>query len=490
MFGAYAKLFVMKIRGDRRMRKIGQLPLFFLLISLGVTGNLASAQTQTGESGLLTLPTTEVLPPGHFTLGLHGNMEAENDPRPFDTDLLFGHITVGAGILKNFEAAFRSTYFSFERSHGEERGIGQGRFTGKYRLLEEGGGGPVSLGILASVGVGTGRKRAPVVLDRTMTLQNSQVQGEVLGLLDKNLFSLVQGAPVVLSLSAGGLFIDNPPFRLENQTREVQKKLRHKKEIDFEPAFQAGLGMKIPVYRRGGEGLDLLGELKGNTSVIDQLNKGPASALAGARYQTGSGLSLGLGVDFGLTSVTDDYRVLGSLTYKWPRPKLTVMERIVEKPVEKIVERIVEKPVEKIVEKEVIKEVEKVVTREVPKILTVERMVFSDIAFDFDKATLTDLGKGRCYLIAQKLKENKNVKVVIEGHTDYIGTEEYNQALALKRANAVRQELIRLGIAADKMTTASYGESQPLLDMKTDWARAVNRRVEFEISGDVPPTRN
>jgi outer membrane protein OmpA-like peptidoglycan-associated protein/opacity protein-like surface antigen len=174
--------------------------------------------------------------------------------------------------------------------------------------------------------------------------------------------------------------------------------------------------------------------------------------------------------------------LLFGLRYHFPKPAGGIVER--EKIVER--ERIVEKPVEKIVTKEVIKEVpvEKIV--KVPEYITVERIVFSDIAFDYDKSTLTDLGKGRVYLIAQKLKENKNVKVVVEGHTDFIGTDEYNQALGLRRSNTVREELVRLGISADRMTTASYGESQPLLDMQTDWARAVNRRVEFEISGDVP----
>lgn len=174
--------------------------------------------------------------------------------------------------------------------------------------------------------------------------------------------------------------------------------------------------------------------------------------------------------------------LLVGLRYHFPKPAGGIVQR--EKIVER--ERIVEKPVDRIVTKEVIKEVpvEKIVR--VPEYITVERIVFSDIAFDYDKSTLTDLGKGRVYLIAQKLKDNKTIKVVVEGHTDFIGTDEYNQALGLRRANAVREELVRLGITVDRMTTASYGESQPLLDMQTDWARAVNRRVEFEVSGDVP----
>jgi hypothetical protein len=54
-----------------------------------------------------------------------------------------------------------------------------------------------------------------------MTLQHGEVQGEILGLADKNLFSLVRGAPVVLSLNVGALFINHPHFRLQDQSREV-----------------------------------------------------------------------------------------------------------------------------------------------------------------------------------------------------------------------------------------------------------------------------
>jgi outer membrane protein OmpA-like peptidoglycan-associated protein len=53
-------------------------------------------------------------------------------------------------------------------------------------------------------------------------------------------------------------------------------------------------------------------------------------------------------------------------------------------------------------------------------------------------------------------------------------------------ASAVSEELAQFGISADRMSILSYGESKPPLDMQTDWAPAVNRRVEFEISGEVP----
>jgi outer membrane protein OmpA-like peptidoglycan-associated protein len=137
-------------------------------------------------------------------------------------------------------------------------------------------------------------------------------------------------------------------------------------------------------------------------------------------------------------------------------------------------------------EKVIIKEipVEKIVTKEVPveKIVEVEKVVLPDVAFEFDSAKLTDLGKGEVYLVAERLKEQSDLVVVIAGHADYIGTEEYNQKLGLRRAETVIQELTALGVAPERMSTASFGETQPKVGQETDWARAVNRRVELRIT--------
>lgn len=141
-------------------------------------------------------------------------------------------------------------------------------------------------------------------------------------------------------------------------------------------------------------------------------------------------------------------------------------------------------PQEPIAERVTLKEVtvEKVVLKEVPQIVEVEKVVFPDVAFRFDSAQLTDLGKGKAYLVAQKLKEKSDIVVVIEGHADYIGSEDYNMRLGLRRAETVKNELTRLGIDPGRMSVSSLGESKPVIDQQTDWARAANRRVEFRIA--------
>lgn len=132
-----------------------------------------------------------------------------------------------------------------------------------------------------------------------------------------------------------------------------------------------------------------------------------------------------------------------------------------------------EPPAEKVVVKEVIKEV--------PKIVEVEKLILPDVAFRFDSAELTELGKGTVYVAAQKLKKKSATAFVVAGHADYIGTDEYNKNLGLRRAETVKRELIRLGVKAANIEVKSFGESKPLVDERAGWARAVNRRVEIQI---------
>jgi OOP family OmpA-OmpF porin len=127
--------------------------------------------------------------------------------------------------------------------------------------------------------------------------------------------------------------------------------------------------------------------------------------------------------------------------------------------------------------------VEKTVIKEVTKVLEVEKVIFPAVAFRFDSAELTDLGKGQVYLAAQRLKEKNDITVVIEGHTDAVGSEEYNRRLGQRRAQTVMSELAGQGIEPSRMSASGAGENAPLINQETQWARAVNRRVEFQVKG-------
>jgi outer membrane protein OmpA-like peptidoglycan-associated protein len=133
--------------------------------------------------------------------------------------------------------------------------------------------------------------------------------------------------------------------------------------------------------------------------------------------------------------------------------------------------KVVEVPVERVVTQEIVKEVPQ----------PVEHVIFPGVAFRFDSAELTDLGKGQVYLAAQRLKEKNDVTIAVEGHTDNVGTDTYNQKLGMRRAETIMKELAQLGIDSSRMSTVSMGETRPLVNQDSAWAHALNRRVEFQV---------
>jgi len=113
-------------------------------------------------------------------------------------------------------------------------------------------------------------------------------------------------------------------------------------------------------------------------------------------------------------------------------------------------------------------------------------MVFHEAAlFAFDKAELTPAGQEalRKYREEARAEMNTATLVKITGHTDSIGAAEYNQQLSLRRAQAVRDYLVKLGGNASIMEVAGVGEANPIADNKTAAGRAQNRRVEVEVVG-------
>ncbi|MCB1803535.1 MAG: OmpA family protein, partial [Gammaproteobacteria bacterium] len=105
----------------------------------------------------------------------------------------------------------------------------------------------------------------------------------------------------------------------------------------------------------------------------------------------------------------------------------------------------------------------------------------SDVLFEFDKYDIRPEFTDELDAAADLLKANPDVTVRIDGHTDSIGTEEYNQGLSERRANAVADYLAKAGIARDRMTVAGFGESQPIASNDTPEGRAQNRRVDIDL---------
>ena len=109
-----------------------------------------------------------------------------------------------------------------------------------------------------------------------------------------------------------------------------------------------------------------------------------------------------------------------------------------------------------------------------------KKIILRGVNFDFDKANIRPDAVPILREAATILKENSTLKVSVEGHTDAIGSEEYNLKLSLRRANAVKQFLIKEGIPESRLTTRGLGESQPIASNDTDDGRAQNRRVELK----------
>lgn len=103
------------------------------------------------------------------------------------------------------------------------------------------------------------------------------------------------------------------------------------------------------------------------------------------------------------------------------------------------------------------------------------------VHFDFDKSTLKPEAKVILNEAAALLQKHERVVVEVAGHTDSIGSDQYNQGLSERRANAVRDYLIDKGIRASRLSAVGYGESRPVASNDTDAGRAENRRVELVI---------
>ncbi|UCE87754.1 MAG: OmpA family protein, partial [Deltaproteobacteria bacterium] len=104
------------------------------------------------------------------------------------------------------------------------------------------------------------------------------------------------------------------------------------------------------------------------------------------------------------------------------------------------------------------------------------------VNFDFDKAEVRADAAVILDEAASILKRNPDVRVQIDGHTDATGPEVYNQGLSERRAEAVERYLVEQGVAAESLSTVGYGEMKPVASNETRDGRALNRRVELQVS--------
>jgi OOP family OmpA-OmpF porin len=110
-----------------------------------------------------------------------------------------------------------------------------------------------------------------------------------------------------------------------------------------------------------------------------------------------------------------------------------------------------------------------------------------NVEFDFDKASIRSSDDAQLANIATVMKNHEEVSgVEVEGHTDSVGSDAYNQTLSQKRADAVKGRMVENGVAGDRLNAVGYGESKPVADNATAEGRQKNRRVQavFQVPAE------
>lgn len=110
---------------------------------------------------------------------------------------------------------------------------------------------------------------------------------------------------------------------------------------------------------------------------------------------------------------------------------------------------------------------------------------FRDVLFDFDKHVLLDQAKADLQQLHRFLEVNPQLVITVNGHTDNVGPQEYNDTLSANRCKAVTNYLIELGLEQSRIRWKSFGGRNPIADNTSENGRKRNRRVEFVISREV-----
>ena len=108
-------------------------------------------------------------------------------------------------------------------------------------------------------------------------------------------------------------------------------------------------------------------------------------------------------------------------------------------------------------------------------------LIFKDVLFDFDKFNIRPDARLTLDAIASFLNSNRSLNIVVEGHCDERGTNDYNLALGEKRASSTRAYLISLGVAQEKIIAMTFGEEKPSCEEHYESCWQKNRRAHFAI---------
>ncbi len=121
-----------------------------------------------------------------------------------------------------------------------------------------------------------------------------------------------------------------------------------------------------------------------------------------------------------------------------------------------------------------------IVRRTIPIVELGRKLIIENLLFDFNSASLPDTVK-ELEVLYQFMKNKPSVTILVEGHTDDKGSKSYNDRLSLMRAEAVKNYLVRKGIAPERIKTVGYGKRKPIAPNDSEFGRRLNRRTEIVI---------
>jgi outer membrane protein OmpA-like peptidoglycan-associated protein len=230
-----------------------------------------------------------------------------------------------------------------------------------------------------------------------------------------------------------------------------------------------GLGLRIPIVGKYGflNRLDLQGDLWGSMSVYEQDKEElPLEVMGGLQAHLAHGVTMTFGAGGGLTKGlgTSQYRVMWGFGWEFNHPK--------PKPCKSKV-FVVNIPIPVPIAVPVVKKI----------VVKKHKIILPPVFFAFDKGEILTQSYPTLQEVADILKKNKEiVEVVLGGHADSRGSDEYNFDLGWHRAKRVWNALIDMGIHPNRMIPVSFGEwVNKIKNAKTEKSHARNRRVEFNI---------
>lgn len=478
------------------LRFLPFLCFFSLFFLLSVPAAQATA-TQFGDTGMLSQPTAQTLSEGNICVGLWANCSDGvyngSDLSGDSSVIIPTTITMGLGTFMEVYGSYPNLLFN-----GDEDGSGRGfaNVGFKFRVY----------------GKRSDNFRLAVDLQGRHSISDDP---DFDGLTDYvgHFIASIKRETLGFHANVGYAINDSP------------------KNVGYDDQLLLGGGVEYSLATR----LRLISEISFETEKVSDLGT-PSEVTVGFQYFATPHLTMNLGVSAGLSDASPDWRILFGLstcqgvgTFNRPVPKLVEPDALIDEPVKpakvskiRILtpllgridvansptshlevpisdpdEAIIINPADRLKTPEVREleispissmgpqtSAEKTTLPEQPFVAKVRRRFrFPEMSFSFNQWDLSEEGRKSISLVAEELrKKDKYFIISIEGHTDDVGSEAYNQSLSFKRAVAAATHMVlRDGFDPARIFVKGYGESRPIDDNTSEEGRIRNRRVEFLI---------